>query len=352
MKWEKDEEELLVKLAEKYNTPMSVYKEFSKTVPTKSYDAVKAKIASMRREFKNLPQEQNEGKAGIEIEEKIITQAMPPSEESLRQTLSNLGYKVEKLSPDKMDRTYDLSKLFDGDVFEFAVISCTHLGSKFHQLTFLKQFYQYVVSRKIKVIFHCGDLVDGINVYKGQEYELFLHGAKAQLDYAIEYYPRFSGKTYVIAGNHDYSFITRAGLDILESLAAARPDIIYLGAYGAYPNIPPVKIYLQHGGGGNAYARSYKLQKVIEQFAPEKKPDLYFLGHYHSTAALFEYRNVTAFQLGCFQAQTPYLRRLGVYPEIGGIIGKVIVNKKWRERTIARMSFEVVPFYVPIENDF
>jgi len=61
---------------------------------------------------------------------------------------------------------------------------------------------------------------------------------------------------------------------------------------------------------------------------------------------------VTAFQLGCFQAQTPYLRRLGVYPEIGGIIGKVIVNKKWRERTIARMSFEVVPFYVPIENDF
>ncbi len=352
MKWTKEEEVFLAKLMEKHTSPTRIYEEFVKVSPARSFWAVKAKIMSMQLSPKNLWQGQcdEQTEAKIEKEEEVIIP--PPSEESLRQTLSKLGYKVEKLSSDKMDQTYDLSKLFEGEVFEFAIISCTHLGSKFQQLTYLKQFYQYVESKKIKAVFHCGDLVDGIDVYKGQEYELFLHGAKAQLDYAAEHYPQFSGKTYVIAGNHDYSFVKVAGLDILEALAAARPDIVYLGAYGAYPNIPPVKIYLQHGGGGNAYARSYKLQKVIEQFAPEKKPDLYFLGHYHSMAALFEYRNVMAFQLGCFQSQTPYLRRLGVYPEIGGVIGKIVVNKKWRDRTIARMNFEIVPFYVPIENDF
>ena len=275
-------------------------------------------------------------------------------EEELRRKLCERGYKVEKLSPDKKDLDIDVSQLFEGEKMRFAVISCTQIGSKYQQLTHLRAFYRLVDSRGIKVVFHCGDLVDGVNVYKGHEYELFLHGEKAQRDYCVEKYPRLEngGKTLVIAGNHDYSFMKAVGCDVVANICDRRDDMEYLGAYGAFPTTEFLRVYLQHGKGGGAYARSYKMQKFIEQMAPEIKPDLYFLGHYHTTCALFEYRNVTAFMMGCFQAQTPHLRQFGLFPEIGGLIMEVTINEKTRKQTLADMKFEWVPFYIPLENDF
>jgi predicted phosphodiesterase len=282
--------------------------------------------------------------------------AKAPSEDEMRKQLSGLGYKVVKLTEDKSDLQYkfDTNLLFNGSKMTFAVISCTQIGSRYQQMTHLRSFYQYIQERGIKIVLHCGDMVDGVNVYSGHEYELFLHGEDAQSSYCIEHYPEMKdgGKTLVIAGNHDYSFMKEAGCDILKRISEARPDIEYIGAYGAYPVMPMLKVYMQHGGGGGAYARSYKMQKYIEQMAPESKPDLYFLGHYHSTCGLFEYRNVTAFMLGCFQSQTPHERRHGLYPELGGMIVEVTVNSKTRKYTLADFKFEFIPFYIPIENDY
>jgi predicted phosphodiesterase len=276
-------------------------------------------------------------------------------ESDMAEELASLGYKVEKLSADKADRhaPIDLS-MFDGEHIRFAVISCTQLGSKYQQITYLRDFYKLADDRGIKVVLHCGDLVDGMNVYDGQEYELFIHGVKAQADYAAENYPQLSngGITYVISGNHDYSFMKESGADILEQVSQRRSDIKYIGAYGAYPDIGPMKVYLHHGGGGGAYARSYRLQKNIEQFAPEAKPDLYFMGHYHIGCHLPMYRNVCAFMIPCFQSQTPFLRRLGLYPEIGGLIMDITINDWHRKAGLVDMKFEWVPFYVPKENDY
>jgi len=309
------------------------------------------KRESMIMESREKAKLRNEGQHALPVPD-----SPPPklSEAELRKQLSEKGYKVEKLSPDKMDLKIDVSHLFSGNKMKFAVISCTQLGSKYQQITHLRSFYRYIQDQGIKVVFHCGDMVDGINVYTGQEYELFLHGEKAQGDYCVEHYPKMEdgGKTLVIAGNHDYSFMKEAGCDIVERISERRPDIEYLGAFGAFPKTDYLSIYLQHGGGGMAYARSYKMQKLIEQMAPEIKPDLYFLGHWHTTCALFEYRNVTAFLMGCFQSQTPHLRRFGLYPEIGGLIMEVTINEKTRKQTLADMKFEWVPFYIPIENDY
>lgn len=275
-------------------------------------------------------------------------------EVTMRENLSQMGYKIEKLTPDKMDREFDIDPgLFIGDMYQFGVLSCTHLGSKFQQLTYLKAFYRLLEDRGIKVAFHCGDLVDGMQVYKGQEFELFLHGLDAQVNYAIEHYPTLAGgKTYIIDGNHDYDFVARAGADPLVKVAQARPDIEYLGAYGAYPKIDQLKIYLQHGGKGNAYARSYRLQKNIEQFAPAAKPDIYFLGHFHTGVFLPEYRNVVSAQVPCFQSQTPFERRHGLYPEIAGLIVEVIINDVHRQNGLVNVKMEWVPFYVPKINDY
>lgn len=271
---------------------------------------------------------------------------------TLAEELSRRGYIVEKMTEDKADREYVIYQKIEKE-FKFGVISCTHLGSKYQQLTHLKEFYQRCHDSGVTAIFHCGDLLDGIDVYDGQEYEIFCHGFDAQVEYAVEHYPHHPGlKTFVIAGNHDYSFVKRAGGDPLEKISQQRKDVIYLGAYGAYPRISDLRIYIHHGHGGGAYARSYKLQKSIEQFAPEAKPDYYFLGHYHTTCILPHYRNVLAMMVPSFQSQTPFLRRHALNPEIGGFIFTLGLNDEGRKNHLVLAGIEYVPFYVPKERDY
>lgn len=122
---------------------------------------------------------------------------------------------------------------------------------------------------------------------------------------------------------------------------------------GADVKVGGVKVYLTHGAGGVAYARSYKQQRRIEQFAPEQKPEVLLTGHYHSWSHLSMYRNVEAWTIGCFQSQTEYLKRLGLYPEIGGLILTFYKGTKGADRPggFVRVVSEVVPFYVPVAED-
>lgn len=276
-------------------------------------------------------------------------------DQEISKALCARGYKVERIVPDETGRKTKIDpKYFDGKKIQFAVISCTHFGSKFQQITHLHSFYQYAQSKGIEIVFHAGDMTDGIDVYTGHEFELFIHGIDAQRDYVIDNYPKMEngGKTYVIAGNHDFSFKKKAGSNIVKDIASQRDDIEYLGVYGAYPQIPGLNIYLQHGAGGQAYAVSYKMQKNIEKMSPESKPDLYLLGHYHTSCLLLEYRNVTGFMLPSFQAQTPYARRHGWPAENGGFIITVTVNDRERKNGVSKTEFEFVPFYVPIDRDY
>ena len=269
--------------------------------------------------------------------------------------LQTAGYQVQKREV-KTDQHFivDPSR-FKGDTIKFAAIGDTHIGSKYQQMGWLTSFYCYCFEKDINLILHAGDVVAGNDkVYKGQEYELFIHGADAQLEYIVENYPRFEGiETKVIAGNHDESFWKDGGYNLVKRFAEKRPDIEYLGLYGAYLDLKGIKVYLAHGDGGNAYARSYKMQKRIEQFSPQEKPDVYILGHYHTVSEIPMYRNVLGIQVGCFEAQTPYLKRKGLYPEIGGHIIELKVNSTDRgEPGIISIKREFIPFYVPVKNDY
>jgi hypothetical protein len=115
-----------------------------------------------------------------------------------------------------------------------------------------------------------------------------------------------------------------------------------------------VHVYLAHGKGSMSYARSYKMQRRIEQFAPQEKPEVYLLGHYHVTDHLYMYRNVFGLLQGCFQSQTDYLKENGLYPEIGGFIVTIFKGTSGADRPggFVRMQTEFVPFYVPMEADF
>jgi DNA polymerase II small subunit/DNA polymerase delta subunit B len=272
------------------------------------------------------------------------------SNKELIDELSKRGFFASKVPPQVAGNTFvaDETKV-SGNKYHFAVISCTQIGSKYQQLSHLHTFYDICQKRHIKTVFHCGDVVDGEKVYRGQEYELFLHGADAQIDYVVKNYPQIKGiKTIAILGNHDESFYKTSGMNVVKAIAEKRPDIEYAGDYFATAKVDGIKVALMHGAGGVAYARSYKLQKIIEQLAPEVKPHMLFVGHWHIQAHIPAYRNVEAFSMGCFQAQTPFLTRLGLFPNIGGVILEVVTD----ETGIKSVKTEWIPFYIPKKNDF
>jgi len=86
----------------------------------------------------------------------------------------------------------------------------------------------------------------------------------------------------------------------------------------------------------------------VEQLAPEVKPHMLFVGHWHVQCHVPAYRNVEAFSMGCFQSQTPFLTRLGLSPNMGGLIVEIRVN----ETGLLGITTEWIPFYVPVQNDF
>ncbi len=241
--------------------------------------------------------------------------------------------------------------VLDGNgTFRLGIVSDTHLGSKYQQLTFLHTAYDYFERHEIADVIHAGDLCGGADsMHKGMVHDLFLHGADETIEYSAEVYPQRVGVlTHIISGNHDHSHMKANGTNVVKNIAKERPDLHYMGMSGAYLTINGIRIYVHHPSGGVPYARSYRLQKQIEQFSPELKPKILVTGHLHVTAVLESYRNVYGFLAGCFESQSGYMVERGIFPEIGFSVleveyddyGAVSFTKKW------------VPFYVPIERDY
>jgi predicted phosphodiesterase len=217
---------------------------------------------------------------------------------------------------------YDASKLFKGGLLHFGLVSDTHLGSKFERLDALEVMYDRFQQAGVHTVFHVGDLTDGSHVYKGQEFEQNVMGQQAQIDYAIKKYPKRSGiTTYAIAGNHDLKMYEGSGADPLVSISRARPDIKYIGQYSARVKMTDnVHMDLLHPMGSQAYALSYKGQRMINAMNPEDLPNILATGHYHCSFNM-NYRGVDFVQVPCFKDPSlQFEKRLGLTSNIGGWI--------------------------------
>lgn len=286
-----------------------------------------------------------------------VATAKPLSEQQMVETLQDAGYTIRK-EPPKSDTVHSIKGQYerykDLETLRFGAFSCAHLGSQYQQRKWLHTFYQRCWDSGARVMLCAGDIFDGDGkVYKGHEYEVLRHGYKTQLDYGVENFPHIPGmQTYTIAGNHDLSFWERGGADIVAGLAEQRKDITYLGHYGASVEFDGFKVYLMHGKGGATRGQTYRIQQIIEGFAPEQKPHLLLLGHFHTFGHLPMYRNVIGWQLGCFQAQTPFEKRLGLYPQIGGLILEISRNNADQKGGIVEIGTKLPPFYKPIDKDW
>ena len=243
---------------------------------------------------------------------------------------------VQELSKRKVVHHY-----FGGQRVRIGIISDTHKGSLYANQKLEDSLIKYFNRKRVDAVYHCGDIIDGERMYRGQEYEIEFHGADAQVNHCIETFPHVNSKMYFITGNHDQAFWKTAGIDIGEQIVKVRKDFEYLGQDQAVIKLKSnIKVMLVHPSGGTAYAVSYKSQKLIESFSGGDKPNILLCGHYHKFDYLF-YRNIHTFQVPTTQSQTPYMKRKPTPAIMGGLLLDIFMDKKG----ISKLKTEYLPFY-------
>lgn len=254
-----------------------------------------------------------------------------------------------KVKPARRDRdretTIDLGKQH----MRLGILSDTHGGSKFEQLSALRAFYAYADKCKVDAFIHAGDMTQGSDrMHLGMELEVHAHGSDAQVDYVSRVYPHSKrAKTYAIGGNHDDSFLKDGGVNVVRRICAQRDDLEYIGQDAAYLQLGPLRSYVIHPDGGGSYAKSYKAQKIAESLPIDQQVRLLLLGHYHVYGS-FRQKDTHALMLPCFQAQYAWLARKALHPDIGGLIVDVYLDD---DGHLARLAHEFVSF-TPRSDDW
>lgn len=263
--------------------------------------------------------------------------------------------KEEKPKPVKVAQNYEPTEIGDegwrpGQTVRFAVVSDTHINSKYTQLSYLHDFYKKCKEAGIKHVYHAGDISDGENMRVGHNYELYKIAADEQVEEICKVYPHVEGiTTHFITGNHDSSTMKHCGYDIGPAIATRRPDMKYLGRDTALVHLTPnCTMQLLHPWDGGSYAMSYRPQKIVEAMDGGTKPNMLFIGHYHK-AMWMEYRNVAIFCAGCFQGCTPFMRGKGLSRYMGGWIIEADTDENG---FITRIVPTFIPYYVDINEDY
>lgn len=225
--------------------------------------------------------------------------------------------------PDDVDEAY---KFGNGDgEYRFALISDTHLGSKATHEEDLHDFYDRVQDEGIDVVFHCGDISDGIEVHQGQMNSLkgeAMEGKwQGMKDYVVDNYPEREGvDTFFIEGNHDHKLHRREGVRLGEMIDVERDDLHYLAdsmATIVFDEENDVDLELIHPSGGKPYTEGYRAQTLFRERPLDQRPTIAGIGHLHGSM-FTQTEGVNAFYSGAWKDLTTYGKRKGHAANIGG----------------------------------
>ena len=210
-----------------------------------------------------------------------------------------------------------------GERQSVAVISDTHLGSKYCMRSQLRDFVDWSYSRGIREILHPGDVLDGC--YQHGVWELTHSGIEEQCRDLHETLPQRDGLTYAfVCGNHDETFESRSGTSSGGYLQRfmqerGRGDWKWLGNRSAFVRLRGVLFELWHPRGSPAYALSYRLQKHIEGYTAQK-PQVLLTGHFHQFCYAYT-RGVHALLCPTFQGSgSAFSKSLGGWQAQGGLV--------------------------------
>jgi len=277
-----------------------------------------------------------------------LTQAMDRSEDTIKSLIVKLqkfGFDIQ--DPENEANPFKNYQLRMGSRVRFSApkidfknyfhttmkrggVSDTHIGSNSELLEITHAAYDLFVARKIDIVFHCGDITNGLP--KHEEYnkgEVRESRATPLTNDVIAFFPQRKGiTTFAITGDHDRWFLDKVGYDLLDPIAKIRPDIRNLGVQEGDQSDGRIMTLLRHYNWGTGYAKSYKGQQVVEGLLQEvEKEDFRYRGKIlsmlsgggHVYCAML-YKGIVFIMMPCLQGKTKFINGLGKLSKVGFII--------------------------------
>ena len=235
------------------------------------------------------------------------------------------------------------------------LLSDLHIGSRMFLADDFRRFIQWLngglgdrdIVNRIKYLVIAGDLVDGVGVYPGQEYQLTEKDPKKQYEIAAELLRQVPGHIQIVVGPGNHDAVRQAlpqpavPVDLAESLYAME-NLRWVGD-PAYVKLHCVMFLMFHGKSlddviamtpGLAYDRPTEAMKLLLRsrhlaptygkrtaLSPEPRdflvvdpvPDVFHAGHVHTFGEL-NYRGTLLVNSGTWQAQTSFQSNMGLEP--------------------------------------
>ncbi len=164
-----------------------------------------------------------------------------PIEELLKKTKLNKQELISLLIKNNIEYDIDLNKGKTIKENKILIISDTHIGSEYENISYLDMVYEFAIKNNITKIIHGGDLLQSTMKHVKQEYI----DPEKQFKHFMSVYPYDRNITnYVTLGNHDLSILDKfeKGINIFKP----RKDIKILGFKRTYINWNDTTISILH----------------------------------------------------------------------------------------------------------
>ena len=217
-----------------------------------------------------------------------------------------------------------------------------HYGSKDFRPDVFEDTVKIFNQKSVDVIYHTGDIIEGMSNREGHIYELDVVGVTKQAEGVADLLNQYNKQIYAILGNHDLWSVKKSnqGVDITGTLEDRVKNLEILGHYSADIELNDnVVVRLSHEGT-SAYALSYSAQKRINALSGGEKPNIIFNGHLHKALYLF-YRNIHSFESGTLQAQSDFMRMKGA----PAMVGFWVVDINYNKDGVKKITPTLYPYY-------
>lgn len=231
------------------------------------------------------------------------------------------------------------------------LISDVHVGNRYFIEDLWKKFARWLHTeegRDVRYLLICGDLVDGVGIYPDQEDELLIRDIYQQYEEAarlLSMLPR-ELKIVYIPGNHEPVRQAEPQPPVPEKFLKPLTDVLdnlWVGGNPCLVNIEGVRFLLYHGRSlntifkyvpglqpptGRTVVRAMTHLLMARHLAPvygehpiapeprdwlviEEIPEIVHMGHVH-IFGVGAYNNIRLINSGTFQAETPYIKKMGI----------------------------------------
>ncbi len=252
----------------------------------------------------------------------------------------------------------DLSKEYtyhidvdNNEKLKCAYISDLRFGSKNEQIAILNDLYKKFASEGVKYVFVLGNLIEG--VYTGEDANAYMENlitndAEAQTEHLINYYPHVEGiKTLFIAGKNELKVAKK--INVGETIAKARNDMIYLGPKSCLVTINNVSMRIEQLKKGDAYTIAYEPQKYLRSMPSYEDYDLVMLGGTRSLQHFPSLRDMQIFTVPSVVERTPKMRNGYEQNTIGALQTTISFTKTGK---LKRVVPEIIPYYQPSKESY